>query len=34
VSLEKPKKLEDALKNSDWVNAMHEELNNFARNQV
>jgi hypothetical protein len=34
VSLEEPKKLEDALKDSDWVNAMHEELNNFARNQV
>jgi hypothetical protein len=34
VSLEEPKKLEDALKDSDWVNAMHEELNSFARNQV
>jgi hypothetical protein len=34
VSLEEPKKLEDALKDSDWVNAMHEELNNFTRNQV
>jgi hypothetical protein len=34
VSLEEPKKIEDALKDSDWVNAMHEELNNFARNQV
>jgi hypothetical protein len=34
VSLEEPKKLEDALKDFDWVNAMHEELNNFARNQV
>jgi hypothetical protein len=34
VSLEEPKKLEDALKDSDWVNAMHEELNNFAKNQV
>jgi hypothetical protein len=30
VSLEEPKKLEDALKDSDWVNVMHEELNNFA----
>jgi hypothetical protein len=34
VSLEEPKKIDDALKDSDWVNAMHEELNNFARNQV
>jgi hypothetical protein len=34
VSLEEPKKLEDALKDSDWVNDMHEELNNFAKNQV
>jgi hypothetical protein len=32
VSLEEPKKIEDALKDSDWVNAMHEELNNFTRN--
>jgi hypothetical protein len=34
VSLEEPKKIEDALKDFDWVNAMHEELNNFTRNQV
>jgi hypothetical protein len=34
VSPEEPKKIEDALKDSDWVNAMHEELNNFIRNQV
>jgi hypothetical protein len=34
VSLEEPKKIEYALKDSDWVNAMQEELNNFARNQV
>jgi hypothetical protein len=34
VSLEEPKKIEDALKDSDWVNAMHEEQNNFTRNQV
>jgi hypothetical protein len=34
VSLEEPKKIEDVLKDSDWVNAMHEELNNFTRNQV
>ena len=29
-----PKKTDEALKNVDWVNAMHEELNNFTRNQV
>jgi hypothetical protein len=34
VSFEEPKKIKDALKDSDWVNFMHEELNNFARNQV
>ena len=27
-------KFEDALDNPDWVNAMHEELHNFERNQV
>jgi hypothetical protein len=30
----KPKKIDEALKDVDWVNAMHEELNNFTRNQV
>ena len=30
----KPKKIEEALRDLDWVNAMHEELNNFTRNQV
>ena len=29
-----PKKIDKALKDVDWVNAMHEELNNFTRNQV
>ena len=29
-----PKKIEEVLKDVDWVNAMHEELNNFTRNQV
>ena len=29
-----PKKIDEALKDIDWVNAMHEELNNFTRNQV
>ena len=34
VSSIEPKKIEETLKNVDWVNAMHEELNNFTRNQV
>ena len=29
-----PKKINEALKDVNWVNAMHEELNNFKRNQV
>jgi hypothetical protein len=28
----KPKKIDEALKDVDWINAMHEELNNFKRN--
>ena len=27
-------KVEEALDDPDWVNAMHEELQNFERNQV
>ena len=34
VSSIEPKKIEESLKDVDWVNAMHEELNNFIRNQV
>ena len=34
VSSIEPKKIHEALKDIDWVNAMHEELNNFTRNQV
>ena len=34
VSSIEPKKIDEALKYVDWVNAMHEELNNFTRNQV
>jgi hypothetical protein len=34
VSSIKPKKIDETLKDVDWVNAMHEELNNFKRNQV
>ena len=33
VSSIEPKKIDEALKDVDWVNAMHEELNNFIRNQ-
>ena len=29
-----PKKIDEALRDVDCVNAMHEELNNFNRNQV
>ena len=34
VSSIEPKKIDEALKDVDWVNDMHEELNNFTRNQV
>jgi hypothetical protein len=34
VSSIEPYKVEDALKDSDWVLAMQEELNNFTRNEV
>jgi hypothetical protein len=34
VSFIEPKKIKEALSDVDWVNAMHEELNNFIRNQV
>jgi hypothetical protein len=34
VASMEPKKIDEALKDVDWVNAMHEELNNFTRNQV
>ena len=34
VSFIEPKKIEEALKDVDWVNAMHKELNNFIRNQI
>jgi hypothetical protein len=32
VSFIEPKKIEEPLRYVDWVNAMHEELNNFTRN--
>jgi hypothetical protein len=34
VSYLEPLKVEDALRNLDWVVAMEEELNNFKRNEV
>jgi hypothetical protein len=34
LSFIKPKKVEEALRDVDWVNAMHKELNNFTRNQI
>ena len=34
VSFTEPKKIKEALRDVDWVNAMHEELNNFTRNRV
>jgi hypothetical protein len=29
-----PTSVEEALQDADWINAMHEELNNFTRNEV
>jgi hypothetical protein len=34
VSCGEPIRIEEALNDPDWVNAMHEELNSFARNKV
>jgi hypothetical protein len=34
VSSIEPYRVEDALRDSDWVQAMQEELNNFTRNEV
>ena len=34
VSCIEPLKVQDALDGPDWVEAMHEELNNFTRNEV
>nr|AAP12940.1 transposon protein, putative, CACTA, En/Spm sub-class [Oryza sativa Japonica Group]ABF96438.1 transposon protein, putative, CACTA, En/Spm sub-class [Oryza sativa Japonica Group] len=34
VSCLEPKHVDEALCDLDWMNAMHEELNNFARNKV
>ena len=34
VSCFEPTKVEQALQDLDWINVMHEELNNFIRNEV
>jgi transposase InsO family protein len=34
VSCIEPTNVEEALQDPDWINAMHEELNNFTRNKV
>ena len=34
VSCVEPHKVYEALEDPDWLNAMHEELNNFERNKV
>jgi hypothetical protein len=34
VSSTEPYRVEDALRDPDWVMAMQEELNNFTRNEV
>ena len=34
VSSIEPTTIDQALSDPDWVNAMHEELNNFTRNEV
>jgi hypothetical protein len=33
VSFNEPNKTEEALRDINWVNAIHEELNNFTKNQ-
>ena len=34
VSFLEPNRVDETLRDPDWVNTMHEELNNFTRNQV
>jgi hypothetical protein len=34
VSCGEPTRIEEALDDPDWINAMHEELNNFAHNVI
>jgi hypothetical protein len=33
ISMVEPQKVYEALEDPDWVNAMHEKLNNFKRNK-
>ena len=34
ISMVEPKKVFEAIEDLDWLNAMHDELNNFKRNKV
>jgi hypothetical protein len=34
LSMLEPKKVEEALEDESWVEAMHEEFNQFSRNEV
>ena len=34
VSCIEPKSVDEVLQDLDWINDMHEELNNFTRNEV
>ena len=34
VSSLEPNRVDEVLRDPDWMNAMHEELNNFTRNQI
>ena len=34
ISYFEPTKVEEDLQDLDWINTMHEELNNFTRNEV
>ena len=34
ISMVEPKKVFEALEDKDWLDAMHEEVNNFKRNKV
>ena len=34
VSFLEPNRVDEAFRDPDWVNTMHEELNNFIRNHV
>ena len=34
IAMVEPKKVSEDLEDPDWLEAMHEELNNFERNKV